>query len=889
MECTTNRGVWLEVRQRLMNEPYNMKAHGDHLRAGRCPNCGKKSLWTKHGHEPARVWCDRENNCGYTATAKELFYDLFDAKRILRDNPPTPENPNASADAWLKEIRGFTLSGMKGWYSQHSYDYRPQEAIDQNLPAERVEAIRFQLPSPMQGAWDRFMDGEHFGKKTYLHTGSKLNEWMWTPPGQALNRNDDLMITEGIFDALALREAGYKVAALMGATNKPIEFIKEHRALRLQYIVALDNDTAGRKQAAELYKWLKGQGESVDCIQTTPDTNQKIDWNDLLKLRKLTSTHFDDYRYYGQLFTAATATKRALLMYSRTGDRMFVFEHQNSTYVWDLDMEAYDKKSAEIRQSNNIESEELLPDDLKEEALNQCDAVKYLGNCALDFLYTQRNPITDELFYFFRIRHADGRETLNTFTGAQLAAAADFRKRLLSAASGALIKAEHSAHNWLMDRWMRNVKDVDTVGYAGYSAKHQAWIYPDFAIHKGKVLTKNQDDYIELSKSIRVKSAYHNVKIEMIQNFKPELWLGDFIAAWNEKGVIALAFFTLSLFSQQIRERDQSLGFLELVGDPGTGKSTLLEFLWRLLGREHFEGFDPSSSNPAAVARIMNQVSNLPVVMIEGDRMTRAGQHKGAFNWSEVKKLYNGNGMKARAMRTQGNETYEPPFLGALIISQNAPVDAEQAVLERIVHVFFHKKDTNAKTLAAVKRLVALNTTELSGYLIQCLINADKLLTLYDKAQTEYELRFRNMEGQHTYRLAKNHSQIAAAVLMVREVLNLDESTVQSTIAHIKTMSLEREKAISAEHPDVQHFFEVVDYLSADKGEPINHIRVEQGCALNLNEVYEYAAKHNQQLMPQVQLKPLLQHSRRFIEANRVVSSNQEGRRSVRCWIFRAT
>lgn len=880
-----NRGVWDDVRGRLLSEPYNCKQHGDHLREGRCPQCSKKTLWTPHAAEPARVWCDRENNCGYTATAKELFPDLFDAARVLRDHPITPENPNAGADAWMQHIRGLDISPIKNWYSQHSYAYRPKEAIEQNLPAERVEAIRFQLPGPMQGAWDRFMDGEHFGKKTYLHAGAKLNGWLWTPPDQTLMEGEELLITEGIFDALALRQAGCAVAALMGATNKPLEFIKEHRALRLHYVVALDNDTAGQTNALKLYKWLREQGEQAACIQPAADSRQKCDWNDLLKQNKLSVNDFKNYRYYGDLLTAPSAEKRGQLMYARTGTQFFIFEHANNTYIWSFDPDKNNKIEEQIRVENELESEDVLSSDEEEEIIRRSGAVSLLANCALDFLYTQRNPITDELFYFFRVRHADGRETLNTVTGAQLASAADFRKRLLSMAGGALIRADHAAHEWMTKKWMGNIRVVDVVGFAGYSELHNAYIYPDFAVFKGKYIKKNHEDYLELTPKIHAKSAYHSVDIRANPDFKDynDEWLGDLYTAWGTKGIIALAFFTLSLFAEQVRGLNKSLTFLELVGDPGTGKTTLIEFLWKLFGRDNFEGFDPSSSNPAYVARALNQVSNLPVVMIEGDRGQRNANHRAKFDWSETKKLYNGRAMKGRGMRTQGNETYEPPFRGSLIISQNAPVDAEQAVLERIVHIFFRKSDTSAATLAAVKRLVRIPTEQLSGYLIKCLTQADTLLKTYTEAQAEYESRFRQLPAQKTYRLALNHSQIAAALHMLSHVTAITPEILNQCINEVGTMSLRRETAIALDHPDVEQFFEMLEYLE-EKGVRINHSDDPKTLAINLNQCYELGMQHHQQLQHQVLLKPLLRNSHRYTDTRAYHSVITK--KTIRCWLF---
>lgn len=133
------------------------------------------------------------------------------------------------------------------------------------------------------------------------------------------------------------------------------------------------------------------------------------------------------------------------------------------------------------------------------------------------------------------------------------------------------------------------------------------------------------------------------------------------------KGYVALAFWFGALFAEQIRENDKSLAFLEVVGEAGAGKSTLIEFLWKLCGRRDYEGFDPSKSSLAARARNFAQVANLPVVLIESDRERMSNEkspHVKGFDWDELKTAYNGRSVRARGMATSGNETYEPPFRG---------------------------------------------------------------------------------------------------------------------------------------------------------------------------------------------------------------------------------
>ncbi|MCK7172399.1 hypothetical protein L8P05_00485 [Enterobacter cloacae] len=127
----------------------------------------------------------------------------------------------------------------------------------------------------------------------------------------------------------------------------------------------------------------------------------------------------------------------------------------------------------------------------------------------------------------------------------------------------------------------------------------------------------NDEDYFEInSASVKSLSLTPSLDLNPKLNEFTTGGVDDICTAFGEKGYVALG----SLFTEQIRERHKSFPFLEIVGEPGTGKSTLIEFLWKLAGREEYEGFDPSKSTAAARGRNFTQVVNLPVVLIEGDR-----------------------------------------------------------------------------------------------------------------------------------------------------------------------------------------------------------------------------------------------------------------------------
>lgn len=111
----------MDLQRRIddrLNQLFNFKKVGEWYREGRCPSCNEKELYT-HAETPRMVKCGRINKCGYEEYVKDICEEFF--KDWTEYHPRTPENPNAAADAYLKEGRGFDLKNLKGRYSQELY------------------------------------------------------------------------------------------------------------------------------------------------------------------------------------------------------------------------------------------------------------------------------------------------------------------------------------------------------------------------------------------------------------------------------------------------------------------------------------------------------------------------------------------------------------------------------------------------------------------------------------------------------------------------------------------------------------------------------------------------------------------------------------------------
>jgi hypothetical protein len=275
---------------------------------------------------------------------------------------------------------------------------------------------------------------------------------------------------------------------------------------------------------------------------------------------------------------------------------------------------------------------------------------------------------------------------------------------------------------------------VRPLGFTGYCREAKAYVFGQLAVANGRVFRPNDDDFFQIGKqAIKLGTSERLLDIEYDADRLDTSWLADLWTAYGAKGLVCLSFFFGSLFAEQVRTEMKSFPFLEMHGLPGTGKTTLVEFLWKLLGRENYEGFDPAKATPAAMARNLGKVGNLPVVLIEGDRREEAS-HARKFEWEELKTAYNGRTVRARGVRNGGMETFEPPFRGAIVIEQNEPVNASRAVLERIMSLGFDMTGWSAQTKASAERLEQWPIETVSGFIVHAAKRENEVMARFRQA-----------------------------------------------------------------------------------------------------------------------------------------------------------
>ena len=412
----------------------------------------------------------------------------------------------------------------------------------------------------------------------------------------------------------------------------------------------------------------------------------------------------------------------------------------------------------------------------------------------------------------------------------------------------------------------------------------------------GRVAELNDDDYFDLAPTA-LKTLDRSIALDVTPwPDRPDFaWVDHLYLAYGPKGLVALAYWFGSLFAEQLRERHKSWPFLELSGEAQSGKSTLIEFLWKLCGRLGYEGFDPAKASLSGRSRTFSQVGNLPVVLMESDRDDDTPRSK-KFDLDELKPFYNGRSIRTSGVRTGGNEPREPPFRAAIVIEQNATVAPSAAMMQRILPLEFDGAGYNSTTKRAAEALEVTPLDDISGFILAAVRAEARVLARIEAAYPRFEGGLMENRLVSHRRLAKNHGQLLACLDALQEVVPIAPDRLAAAEAHILSMAVERKAAIGGDHPVVEQFWEAFDYIGTRKTRGIDeseskieHSRDPNLHAINLND---FAAAAGELRIPVPDPNALKQHlrgsrSRKWVRTGNVNSAVTG--RTLHCWVFQAS
>jgi hypothetical protein len=870
-----------KVIERLKAE-FLMKQTGNHLRGGKCPSCEKKTLWTWL-EKPGSIQCDRATHCGFQATSKELFPDLFE--NLNKNYQATNDEPNRTADAYLSLQRGLDISQFQGWYTQGKY-WNPNGD-------KGTATVRFFLDDEKTLYWERFIepvtitdpeDGSKSVRKSAFNKSFK-GIW-WQPPGMTIELSDTIYLCESIIDALSLIQSGYKAVSIMSSGTFPELRIKEHSLKNINWVIALDNDKAGREALHKHAKKLRELRQKVSCILSSED-DSKEDWNDLLKKNNINPEQMLDYRYFGSLELAQNINEKALIIWKYKPDRTyFCTTYGNRTYRVKINKAEFDKVKADF----------LAPDANREEeatdhAFISTSQMNEIATFKMDFLYFQQSENGEEEKYFFKISYANGSPARKeALPGKVFASATKFKEVLLQAPGGQFTGNTKDVDYLYKHSQKHQPKIVKTIDYIGYNIDHDVYVFEDYAVEKGNIIALNNEDFFQLKK-LAIKST-HELK-QTLTTQKPIDFIDDFKLAFGTKGLIVMAAFVGALFAEQIRHKQRSFPFIEVWGEANAGKSPLLDFLWKLYGRKT-STFNPNTSSGPGRTRKLSEVSNMPVVFNETEHDDGQQNHFKKFTWSDFLDLFDGEIGRVTGVRSGDNKTRLPIFKGVMIAVQNPKITGSEAVVSRFVSINFDRSHHSAEGRLAADRLNDMEIKSVSGFLLNTLQKTDPVLKRYSERFNVHLKTLQQNPNIKLQRISQNHAQLMALSDCLSLILPINDLEIKNMQQQLMTMAVEKQNELNEDHPVVQQFWANFDYLNSNaigdyKTEHLmNHsTEPELEIAVNLEHFNQQVEKFNLTRIVNSDLRKYLSssRSRKFKETKPMHSSIEK--RTVRCWIFK--
>ena len=295
------------TRQNVINilqHQYHMRPQGggQRYKYGVCPQCGSRELWA-FANDPWTIQCDRESNCGYKQSTRELHPEAFATvtERALKQEST---DPKIIAKTYLQEERQLNITRIGEFEQATTFNHKTKKSS---------ATVRFELPNG--GYWERVIE-DIDTPKALFSKDCPYRGFGWVSLEFDPKANE-IWVVEGIFDALALQQNGIHAISAMTCHNFPkvtLENIYRDNPFAT-VVIALDSNKAGRIGTRKMVK----QAEELGFLVRAALTNSEGDWNDKHIAGKLKEDDLRTYRYFGALEIAPTPSKKALNMWARHG------------------------------------------------------------------------------------------------------------------------------------------------------------------------------------------------------------------------------------------------------------------------------------------------------------------------------------------------------------------------------------------------------------------------------------------------------------------------------------------------------------------------------------------------------------------------------------------
>lgn len=264
----------------------------------------------------------------------------------------------------------------------------------------------------------------------------------------------------------------------------------------------------------------------------------------------------------------------------------------------------------------------------------------------------------------------------------------------------------------------------------------------------------------------------------MQNELKNAIRFDDFYAVYGSQGIVAMAWLLGSMHAESIRAEQHSFPFLHITGRAGSGKTSLLSYLWKLKGQDSLTSCAPGRATPAGLARTISHAGNQAVVLEESSEFEPAS----AFDWDVLATLFNNDRLSVIGRGEQSETT----FKGSLVICANPPIECSKAIESRLAHIALSAPHTN-ESRHHVMRLQELQADQAGAFGRFVGERQDQLLSTFNKlAPANTAALLDQHEDQLSPRAAKNAGQLMALVDALSLLLDLSSEQRRRALNAVK-------------------------------------------------------------------------------------------------------
>lgn len=269
-------------------------------------------------------------------------------------------------------------------------------------------------------------------------------------------------------------------------------------------------------------------------------------------------------------------------------------------------------------------------------------------------------------------------------------------------------------------------------------------------------------------------------------------WCDLYWRAFGAKGLAVLAWWTGSLFAQQLRERQRSYPLMSTVGVHVQARRLMLEILHALVDQPGDEGADPAfAPRPTLVQMLYSQI-NRPVVF-----STRQGPRVRGLVAEEIKQCYRAGPVRVLGQHADGHQVRQ--FRAGLLLSQTDSLLSDPGYAVRMLEVDIQPEEFTVTEARAADRLWQQSCDGLAYYVPLVQSCSADLVDMHSRQAPEHFDAIRQATPGMHERVAYNHAQLAGLLDLLTVLLPVGAQQHTAALAEVYGMATRANAALTVE------------------------------------------------------------------------------------------